>query len=53
MLIKNNIEVPDEWLYKPEYRLKYRETTAIKLADCGINIPKYWEHKSDMENKYR
>ena len=32
MLIKNNIEVPDEWLYDPELRDEYGRTTAMILA---------------------
>ena len=52
MLIKNNINVPDEWLYEPEYKINNDTTTAMKLAEYNIDIPKYWEHDKLLTDKY-
>ena len=53
MLIKNNINVPDEWLYEPEYKINNDKTTAMKLAEYNIDIPKYWEHDPELKDKNR
>jgi len=63
-LIENNIEVPEEWRYEPEYRIRYfylhenkciekcvyHGTTAMKLARDKIIPPKYFEHDPNIKN---
>ena len=39
-LIKNGIEVPDEWKYDPEYKFYNGKTTAMILAKNDIIPPK-------------
>ena len=48
LLIKNGIEVPDEWKYDPSYRLYDGETTAMKLVHNGIIPPKQWIHDPNL-----
>ena len=48
LLIKNGIEVPEEWKYDPSYKLYNGKTTAMKLAKDGIIPPKEWEHDPNI-----
>ena len=49
-LIKNGIEVPDEWKYDLSYKFGSERTTAIKLANYGIIPPKQWIHDPNIKD---
>ena len=48
LLIKNGIEVPEEWKYDPLYKINNDKTTAIRLAEAGIIPPKEWTHNPKL-----
>ena len=41
-------QVPNEWLYDPDYRFKYNNTTAMMLAKDGIIPPREFYHNPEV-----
>jgi len=51
-LLKNKIDVPEEWRYDSTYKFDYdNSTTAMKLAYNKIIPPKYFEHDPKLHDK--